>query len=41
VGVALGAVAEHSERFVGEHAEIGVFVGVYFSRHDKRAIRVK
>ena len=33
VGVALGTVAEDGERFVGEHAEIGVFVGVDFGGH--------
>ena len=33
VGVALRAEAEHGEGFVFEHAEIGVFVGIYFCRH--------
>ena len=30
VGMALGAKAEHGERFIFQHAEIGVFVGIDF-----------
>jgi hypothetical protein len=33
--MALRPEAEHGERFVSEHAEIGVFVSVYFGRHGK------
>jgi len=39
VGMALRPVAEHGERFVGEHAEVGVFVSVYFGRHGKIVLR--
>jgi hypothetical protein len=35
MGVALRSVAEDGEGFVGENAEIGVFVSVYFGRHGK------
>jgi hypothetical protein len=31
--MALGTVAEDGESFVGEHAEIGVFIGIDFGGH--------
>ena len=40
MGVALRTIAEDGERFVFEHAEIGVFVGVDFSGHDEISMRV-
>ena len=39
MGVALRTIAEDGERFVFEHAEIGVFVGVDFSGHDEISMR--
>jgi hypothetical protein len=36
MGVALRTIAEDGERFVFEHAEVGVFVGVDFGGHVKR-----
>ena len=39
MGVALRTIAEDGERFVFEHAEIGVFVGVDFGGH-RRKLRV-
>ena len=41
VGVALRPVAEDGEGFVGEHAEIGVFVGVDFGRHGRNGLRLE
>src|SRR5581483_8485790 len=36
MGMALGAIAEHGEGFIGENAEIGVLVGVDFGGHGKK-----
>jgi len=33
MGVALRAIADDGEGFVTENAEIGIFVGIDFSRH--------
>ena len=40
MGVALRTIAEDGERFILKHAEIGVFVGVDFSGHDERGMRI-
>src|SRR5213594_4104814 len=36
--MALGAKAEHGERFVPQHIQVGVVVGINFCRHIFRAL---